>query len=62
MKINREITVGLIGQRTLHRGSRIGAALKFLDLEEVVKSEELISSKRNGLSKLKKLNSGQERF
>lgn len=53
--------MSLIGQRTLHRGGRIGAALKFLDLEEAMKSE-LISSKRNGLSKLKKLNSGQERF
>lgn len=38
----------------LHRGG-IGPALKFLDLEEAVKSQEFILSRRNRLSKCGKL-------
>lgn len=45
----------LSGQGMLHRGGEIGPALKeFLDLEEAVKSWELISARRNGLSKCSK--------
>lgn len=46
--------MSLSGQRILHRGG-IGPALKFLDLEEAVKSEELMLSGKNGLSKCGKL-------